>query len=239
MSIKNSIKSEKYEFHCHTKNSFDCNISLRERIKSYASNGFTHLAITDHDEVLKEGDYKVIEEFNDKLQIIPAIEVSSLVGHIILLGCKKKPLFNSLAYLVLISKIYKYDIYLPHPTRSGTGFLKESKVVGLPHFYISWFVNFIKYIEVWNPRDKIRDPLEVNSDVYNKLHNKIFVIASDSHYTDDINMEGCTKDGISHKDLRVKNFFELKIKYSENKNIFKIRSLARYIKSNIKYSIGC
>ena len=110
----------KIEFHCHTSNSFDCKVSLEKRLKCYNELGFTHLAITDHDNVMSDDNLSIVSAYTGKLQVIPSIEVSTFVGHIILLNCKRKPWINSLLFLFLWSKIYHADIYVPHPCRKGT-----------------------------------------------------------------------------------------------------------------------
>jgi len=226
----------KVEFHCHTSNSYDCKINIEERLKHYSENGFTHLAITDHDSVLKRADYKIIEAYN-KLTVIPAIEVSTHVGHVILLNCRYKPFFNSLLFLVIWSYFWGCDIYVPHPLRKGTGLLLKYVEEGVSTSYICWFFKHVKYVEVWNPRDSSRHKTVVDKNIFNILLNQVlWVFASDSHYQDDIFLDGCTFSGVGIDDLRVQNFFKNKIQAGDVKVNFKIRSFLRYIKSSIRYA---
>lgn len=227
----------KTEFHCHTSNSHDCLISLRERLSTYSKLGFSHLCITDHDCVLSNSDWNLLAGQYHGLSVIPGIEVSTLVGHVILLNCRVKPLFNSLAYLVLISKIRNYEIYLPHPVKKGTGLLREYSSIGIPHWYVRWFLMQIKYLEISNPRDKLRDPVCIDVKMFEILKSKTFVTASDSHFSDDIDINGCDRMGLSNNDPKVELFFEKKIIASEVVSVFKFRAIARYVKSSILYLI--
>lgn len=227
--------SIKVEFHCHTSNSFDCDVKLIERIKVYSKLGFSHLVITDHDKVLNHIDYSIIES-NDEysIEIIPGIEISTQVGHVILLNCRKKPWFNSLFFIVLWSKYFKSNIYLPHPFRNGTGLLIQYPIRRIPTYYVSWFLNFVTYIEVYNPRDNISKVVDVHYAIYRKLLYKKYVSASDSHYNDDINFEGSSFEGFAIENQNVSSFFS-KINVTNNKVSFTLRSFLSYFKNSLSY----
>lgn len=225
----------KVEFHCHTANSFDCDIPLLKRIEKYRDNGFTHLAITDHDVVLSKVDRALINSENTLIKIIPGIEVSTHIGHIILLGCNHRPLINSLFYLVFLSKVFDYKIYVPHPCRKGTGLLYEYVVNKIPTWYIAWFFQYVSYVEVWNPRDTLKDPLEVDLSIWKSLESLMWTVASDSHFDDDTYNGGCPMIGLARDDEYVKRFFSQKIKLSEVKISLTLRAFLRYIKSALRY----
>jgi hypothetical protein len=228
----------KVEFHCHTANSFDCEVSLSLRLDRYATLGFTHLAITDHDAVLSKDDHAVIAAHGSSLHVIPAIEVSTHVGHVILLNCKHKPWINSLFFLVLWSKIFSSQIYVPHPCRNGTGLLIEYVKNKIPTWYILWFLSHVKYVEAWNPRDTIKDKVKVDPSIGRLLQKKCWTAASDSHYEDDIHVEGCQKNGLQSTDPLITRFFSQKIELEEVNIPLTLRAVLRYIKSALRYALN-
>lgn len=228
----------KFEFHCHTNNSFDCEISLALRLDRYSELGFTHLAITDHDKVLTRSDHAFILERSANLKVIPAIEVSTHVGHIILLNCKRKPWINSLFFLVLWSKIFDSQIYVPHPCRKGTGLLIEYVKNRIPTWYVAWFLSHVKYVEVWNPRDAIKDKVKVHPTLVRLLEKKCWTVASDSHYEDDINKDGCPEEGLQSSDPLISRFFSQKIESEEVNIPLTLRAVLRYIKSALRYALN-
>ena len=227
----------KFEFHCHTSNSFDCEVPLVSRLDRYAELGFTHLAITDHDKVLTRNDYALIFKRKTIPQVIPAIEVSTHVGHIILLNCKRKPWINSLFFLVVWSKIFGSEIYVPHPCRKGTGLLIEYVKNRIPNWYIEWFLSKVKYVEVWNPRDTIKDKVKVHPTIVRLLEKKCWTVASDSHYEDDIYTNGCPGEGLQSNDPLITRFFYQKIETEEVKIPLTLRAVLRYIKSALRYAL--
>ena len=228
---------KKIEFHCHTSNSFDCEVPLEVRLQSYASLGFTHLAITDHDVVMNKKDYALISTCDIRLEVIPAIEVSSHVGHIILLNCRRKPLFNSLIFLVYWAKILNSEIYIPHPCRKGTGLLVEYIKNKIPTWYIAWFLTHVKYIEVWNPRDTTKDKLEVDQRIWQLLEKARWTTASDSHFENDIHIEGCPPEGLPVSNPLLSRFFSQKIIMSDVKIPITFKATLRYIKSALRYAL--
>lgn len=231
------VTNTKVEFHCHTSNSFDCEVSITDRVNFYAANGFSHLVITDHDKVLKKADYSSIDGCQKRIVVIPGIEISTHVGHVILLNCKRKPWINSLYFLVIWSKVYSSELYIPHPCRRGTGLLVEYVRNMLPTWYVAWFLKYAKYIEVWNPRDSIKDKINVDKKVLCLLNKCAFVTASDSHYLDDVFAEGCPINGLPHSHPLVKRFFEEKVAAKDVSIPLTIRAILRYIKSAFRYLI--
>lgn len=229
------INNTKVEFHCHTRNSFDCEVSIKDRVNFYAANGFTHLVITDHDKALTKTDYDLINDCQRPIVVIPGIEISTHVGHVILLNCKRTPWINSLFFLVIWSKVYRSELYIPHPCRSGTGLLIEYVRNRVPTWYISWFLRHVKYVEVWNPRDSIKDKIGVNVNVLAQLENCIFVAASDSHYSDDVFTQGCPANGLDNSNPLVKRFFEEKVIAQDIVISLTLREFLRYIKSALRY----
>jgi hypothetical protein len=228
---------DKVEFHCHTSNSFDCRVELKNRLSAYYERGFTHLAITDHDRVLGAVDWQIIKS-QANLIIIPAIEVSTHVGHVILLNCKFKPPINSLIFLAVWSKLFGCEIYIPHPCREGTGILVEYVKNKIPTQYIAWFLKKVKYIEVWNPRDRMGDKLIVDGEIFEILKSAMWTCASDSHFEDDIYNEGCKFAGLKEGDDRITRFFTQKIGVGDVNISFEFKPILRYIKSTIRYGFN-
>lgn len=206
--------SEKIEFHCHTSNSFDCSDSLEDKIQIYRNLGFNKVYITDHDKVLSN-DYITSE-------IRPGIEISSTFGHIILLECKKKPILNTLWFIVLWSKLNRSTILLPHPFRKYTGILERYRIKGFSQSYLNWFLRKVHLIEHYNHRDKKIIELDFSDSTLSIIKKINGVYASDSHTLADIyepgtlvrNGEILKNDSLSH------NFFNnLLIK----KQVFKFK----------------
>jgi hypothetical protein len=232
------LMHSKVEFHCHTVNSFDCKVPLATRLEQYAALGFTHLAVTDHDTVLTRADRVLVASAEAKLHVIPAIEVSTYVGHIILLNCKRKPWVNSLFFLVVWSKFCGSEIYVPHPCRKGTGLLFECVKNKMPTSYIAWFLSKVKYVEVWNPRDTIKDKVKVHAAIVRSVEMKRWTVASDSHYEDDIYIHGCPEEGLQPNDPLTARFFSEKIEPNAVYISMTLSSLLRYIKSAIRYALN-
>lgn len=229
----------KVEFHCHTSNSFDCDVTLENRLTSYGDLGFTHLSITDHDAVLTQKDWRIINQHRGDLKIIPAIEVSTHVGHVILLNCRIKPFFNSLFFLVVWSKLFGCDIYVPHPFRRGTGILVKYVEEGISTAYVYWFFKHVKYLEVWNPRDRTTHKVIVDKRIFDVLScGMLWTSASDSHFMDDIYINGCNLSGLDISEKHVQNFFQNKIEAGDVELSFNLRSFLRYVKSSLRYALN-
>jgi hypothetical protein len=206
-------------------------------LKRYAELGFSHLAITDHDAVLTKFDYAMISSGYSPIQVIPAIEVSTFAGHIILLNCKRRPWINSLFFLVIWSKFFNLEIYIPHPCRKGTGLLEEYKNNKIPTWYIVWFLKFVRFMEVHNPRDLILKPVIVDRKILPFLENLRWTVASDSHHEHDTFVDGCSMDGLEDDNPYVEHFFTHQIELGSVSTPFKFLTLLRYMKSSLKYLI--
>ena len=135
----------KVEFHCHTNRSHDCDDDVNVKIKVYKDLGFDKIYITDHDKV-----------YNIKKSSFCAhgIEVSSTLGHIVLLDCKNKPPLNTLWFIVLWAKVHKSKISIPHCNRQFTGLIERYNSKGFGTYYLNWFLKNANYIEHYNHRDR-------------------------------------------------------------------------------------
>lgn len=228
----------KVEFHCHTANSFDCKIPLVQRLQCYADLGFTHLAITDHDVVLDKNDLALISVHRLMLEVIPSVEVSTHVGHVILLNCGRKPWINSLFFLVFWCKLLGAQLYVPHPCRKGTGLLIEYVNNKLPTWYIAWFLGHVTYVEAWNPRDTIKEKVKVDHAIWLLLQKSRWTVASDSHFDDDIYLDGCPREGLQPTDPLISRFFSQKIELAEVHIPLTLHAFLRYIKSALRYALS-
>jgi hypothetical protein len=196
----------KVEYHCHTSSSHDCKVTFLERVEEYSERGFTHIAITDHDRVL-EPEYLRQITGPKAISIIPGIEVSTFLGHIILLNCNSKPLFNDPVYLLLISFIKGSVIYIPHPMRSGTGFIYQCNKKRIPFWYQELILKRAQYIEVYNHRDPKLSTQEISVKSLSILKQKRYTAASDAHSRTDIYNLGCPLEGLNSESCFVENFF--------------------------------
>ena len=77
----------KIDFHVHTRYSDDCSTSLREVIIYSRKRGLDGVAITDHDTI--EGALKLLENNDNRIIVIPGIEVSTEAGHILGINVKR------------------------------------------------------------------------------------------------------------------------------------------------------
>jgi len=199
----------KVEFHCHTNNSHDCSDDLNDKIRIYKNLGFDKIYITDHDEVFN---------VNNSSFCAHGIEVSSTLGHIILLDCKKKPPLNTLWFLVLWAKVYNSKISIPHSNRQFTGLIERYNNKGFGRFYLNWFLQKSKYIEYYNHRDRNNLRVEIIEEkTFNIILNLEGIYTSDSHNLTDIYTNGTI---INKENVHVLD----KEKYNRFKNSFKVVS---------------
>ena len=230
----NTNGKNKTEFHCHTSNSFDCDISIGERLESLIKRKFTHVVITDHDRNLSRKQVSYCKFKFPEINVINGIEVSSSYGHIILIDCSYRPIINSLWFIVLWANIFSCQILIPHPARELTGLLDVFMRNGLSIKYVNWFIDKCTYFEVFNLRDSRKDKVDVNKVIFSRIMKLKPVIGSDSHFLDDIYEDGNTMNEVESDPQLIENFInyfnlkhiELKFSYSE---------LWRTIKSTIKY----
>ena len=223
----------KIEFHSHTSLSFDCDISLKDRVTVYDSLGFDKVYITDHDRAHKRKNLPPLFR--------PGIEVSTAFGHIVLLNCERRPSLNCLWYLLFLKAISKnkIKIIIPHALRLGSGFFREYYRKSLGELYINWFLNNSDGFEYFNLRDR-EDLKSVNvtSKTITILNKKRFKLeTSDSHYNDDIHRRGTilTKDGEVLLDKLKFSSFISKLKPVESYPKFRIWNLLRVLRMNVLY----
>jgi hypothetical protein len=234
MNTSQSRGYTKVEFHCHTNRSHDCKIDLTKRLQQYSTRGFTHLAITDHDRTLPAKYVETNRKQFPSIQLIPGIEVSTFIGHIILLNCTKRPPLNSLAFLVLWARLFSAKLYVPHPFRKSTGILSEYPRRKIPTEYISWFLRHCEYIEAYNPRDSLQAGHKVDPRIVSRVLSMRWTIASDSHHEYDIREEGCPLEGFSAENSAVRALLEsLDIAHVEFH--FSTTAWWRYTKSALRY----
>jgi hypothetical protein len=136
------------------------------------------------------------------------------------------------------SKIFNSEFYVPHPCRKGTGLLIEYVKNKIPTWYVAWFLSHVKYVEIWNPRDTIKDKIKVDQAILRIIKEKLLTVASDSHYEDDIHTEGCPESGLQSNDPLITRFFSQKVEPAEVKIPLTSRAVLRYIKSALRYSMN-
>lgn len=225
---------ERTEFHCHTNVSHDCEISVEDRVTIFGNLGFKIVYFTDHDAVHKKSELKRLA--NGKSIVLKGgIEVSTYFGHIILLDCYSKPLFNSLFYLVLISKIRGYRLLIPHPWKKYTGLFYQFNVTGFSYIYLYAFVHFCDYIEVYNYKENKVDLMELPPFVKQKIAELRKVCSSDSHALLDICGYYCSHKGLEENSHLVEFFESRIIAVSKRRSPFRFRSLLGIVKSNLYY----
>ena len=206
----------KVEFHCHTERSFDCDVAVEKRISQYAGLGFDRLYITDHDRCLPR---KYRSNDTGSLAVLSGVEVSTYMGHVILLDCPVRPPVPSLWFLVLWAKIFRSQLYIPHPCRPGSGFFAKLQVRAPSVLYIAWFLGQVSFVEVWNPRDKVRASLPVAPEVFEAIKRVKFVTASDAHFDTDIHSSGSNIDGLEVDDIHVQEFLFKKIHITDDTSV--------------------
>lgn len=208
---------EKIEYHCHTSRSFDSQDDLLTKISLYKDLEFTKVYITDHDEVLEK---KFISDITR-----PGIEVSSTFGHIILLECTRKPIINSLWFLVLWARLYNSTILIPHPFRKYTGLLERYYSRGFSINYLNWFVRNTKLIEHYNHRDKPGYNSIVKQSTLQIIKSLDGIYSSDSHSLTDIYQNGTFK-----KDAKVKIDKKLSSDFFKKIQIMPTRKKVNFLK---------
>ncbi len=119
------METLRLDLHIHTTYSIDGRSKPEDYVRAAKAKGFDGLAITDHDAV---GGIKRAEEEGDRLGVlvIPGIEVSTVQGHIIVLGTRE--LFPSRTPAIEVVEMAKSaggTMVVAHPYRSYTGVGEE------------------------------------------------------------------------------------------------------------------
>ncbi len=222
------------EFHCHTNLSHDCEVSIEERIAEYRKIGYNNLYLTDHDRAQNK---KTIIEFNRSLvnfNVRGGIEISTYFGHIILLNCYRKPFFNYLFYLILISKVCNYKIMIPHPWKKFTGLFYQFENSRAPSWYLNLLLDNATYIEVYNHKEGKVETMTLLASSIKKVENLIKISASDSHYRNDIFHRPCDTNGLGENSKLTKMFYS-SLRVKKGGSDIRIRTIFGYIKSGLNY----
>ncbi|WP_310572643.1 PHP domain-containing protein [Methanosalsum natronophilum] len=116
------MNTMKFDLHVHSCYSSDCDSKIDDILKHSEMNGLDGVAICDHNTI--DGSIKAIEraeELGSEVIVIPSIEVSSLGGHILILGIYEniKP---KLTVDETISKARELGgtIIIPHPFKRSS-----------------------------------------------------------------------------------------------------------------------
>ncbi len=109
------------DLHLHTRFSFDASISPKFLVDSLNAHPVVKgVAVTDHNTV--EGYFHVrrfAEAYKDVV-IVPGVEVTTMLGDVIVLGVEEKPAYwSSIESVVDFAKSRGGVIVVPHPYRGG------------------------------------------------------------------------------------------------------------------------
>lgn len=112
----------KFDLHVHSSHSKDSNSSHREILEIARKRGLDGLAICDHDTV--EGGLACAEktvELGFEITVIPGVEVSSLKGHILVLGVREniEPLLSP-EETIRQARRLRGTVIIPHPFKRSS-----------------------------------------------------------------------------------------------------------------------
>jgi len=109
------------DLHLHTKFSGDATISPKFVVDSlYAHSLIKGVAVTDHDSLMGYFQMRKLAQAYEGLVIIPGVEVTTRLGHLILLGVEEKPAYEAPLEIVIdFAKARQGIIVIPHPYRVG------------------------------------------------------------------------------------------------------------------------
>lgn len=167
------------DLHLHTKFSGDATISPKFVVDSlYAHPRIKGVAVTDHDSL--EGYFqmrKLAEAYKD-LVIVPGIEVTTTLGHLIVLGVEEKPAYCApLEVVIDFAKERQGIVVIPHPYRvGGIGEAAEKTPADA--------------VETFNPHAEVQE--NKMAEILAKMKNLPGVAGSDAHSHDEL-WTACTE----------------------------------------------
>lgn len=109
------------DLHLHTKFSGDATVSPKFVVDSlYAHPLIKGVAVTDHDSLNGYFQMRKLAKTYEDLVIIPGVEASTRLGHLIILGLEEKPPYNAtLEGAIDFAKERHGIVVIPHPYRIG------------------------------------------------------------------------------------------------------------------------
>ena len=164
-----------FDFHVHTKYSYDSLMSIRKMIKIAKKRGLSGFAVVDHDVFSKENIKKELRNTTyENFLIIFGIEIKTNWGDLIALNPTEE--INSKIFLECIDEIKEKDgiSILPHPYRHH-----ELR-------YIQEMIRNVEWIEIWNGRNT----REQNNLSLTLKDIKPYTVGSDAHTYREL---GCCK----------------------------------------------
>lgn len=109
------------DLHLHTKFSGDATISPKFAVDSlYAHPLIKGVAVTDHDSLKGYFQMRKLAKAYEDLVIVPGVEASTRLGHLIILGVEEKPAYHApLEVVIDFAKERHGIVVIPHPYRIG------------------------------------------------------------------------------------------------------------------------
>ncbi|AKL73592.1 PHP domain-containing protein [Actinobacteria bacterium IMCC26256] len=111
------------DLHAHTTPRSNCSsATLEELVESARSRGLDALCITEHDVRWPEGELEDASRLL-KFPLIPGVELSTDVGHVLVFGPLERPLWLGYRFEQLVEEVARTGtaIVLPHPVRNVAG----------------------------------------------------------------------------------------------------------------------
>ena len=154
-----------FDFHVHSKYSYDGIMSINRMIKVAKKKGLSGLAVVDHDVFSKEMLIRDLRNRDDEFIVIYGTEIKTELGDLIALNITEE--VKSRSFLEAIDEIKEKDgiSILPHPYRSH-------KLQ-----YLTQMVNSVNWIEIWNARSS----REQNNKSLELKNQKPYTVGSDAH----------------------------------------------------------
>lgn len=165
----------KVDLHIHSNNSIDSKLTIEEILEYYESNGFTAIAITDHNEF--KGSIianKISIEKGLNLKVLFGAEVETAIGEVIIITTTTPPrnIPRSIGEIIDLARDYNGLTIAPHPYAPDRKGLKDNLING--------DARKIDVIEVWNSKtDRRWNEIALNTA---KILGKPGIANSDAHH---------------------------------------------------------
>lgn len=161
-----------FDFHVHTRYSYDSLMSIKKMIKIAIKKGLSGFAVVDHDVFSKKFIINKINNINKNFFILFGMEIKTEWGDLIALHIDEE--IKSRVFLECIDEIKEKGgiSVLPHPYR------------GHNMKYIDKMIESVDWIEIWNARSSLKQ----NNQSLKYKDIKPYTVGSDAHFYKEIGL---------------------------------------------------
>ncbi len=166
----------KIDFHLHTRYSSDATMSIGKLFDTARSKGLNGIAVADHN--VFDGAYEALSKERSGLMVIPAVEVSTELGHILCYFVTRGP---AEAGLKRSGGMYRFEEVLRY-VRAEKGLVFAAHPYRGTAIKVAGVLDLIDGVEIFNGRNTSRNQISNNLAKELVLDNNLsFVAGSDGH----------------------------------------------------------